>query len=131
MIVVGTDSGLVIFNPRTFKAFHVQDSAISAGRQLDSAVIQCLFSDTHGDLWVGTAANGIFQLNWKNMEVRNYAHRDGDDLSIRSNDISGIAEDRTGHLWITSARGWTASLANQESAHHSLRSELTHGHPPL
>ncbi len=104
MVVVGTDSGLVIFNPQT-QALSRPGFLDHADRQLDSRVIQCLFSDTHGSLWVGTAANGIYQVNWKNTQVRNYAHRDDDGLSIRSNDISGIVEDRTGHLWITSARG--------------------------
>jgi signal transduction histidine kinase/DNA-binding response OmpR family regulator/ligand-binding sensor domain-containing protein len=104
MIVVGSDSGLVIVNPRTFTVSRPRFGD-SAGRQLDSIVIQCLFTDTHGNLWVGTAANGIYQINWSSMRVRNYVHREGDDYSIRSNDISGIVEDRTGHLWITSARG--------------------------
>jgi signal transduction histidine kinase/ligand-binding sensor domain-containing protein/DNA-binding response OmpR family regulator len=103
-IVVGTDSGLVVFDPPTQRLSRPRFGD-SAGRQLDSAVIQCLFSDTHGDLWVGTAVNGIYQVNWDKMQVRNYAHRDDDELSIRSNDISGIVEDRTGHLWIASARG--------------------------
>ena len=104
MIVVGSDSGLVIFNPRTRRLSRPRFGD-SAGRQLDSVVVQCLFSDTHGDVWAGTATNGIYQLHWKTMRVRNYAHREGDACSIRSNDISGIVEDPTGHLWIASARG--------------------------
>jgi ligand-binding sensor domain-containing protein len=77
MIVVGSNRGLVIVNPRTRRLSRPRFGD-SAGRQLDSVAVQCLFSDTHGDVWVGTATNGIYQLNWKTMRVRNYAHREGD-----------------------------------------------------
>ena len=103
-ILVGSDSGLITFDPQT-RTLSRPGFGDSAGRQLGSIVVQCLFSDTHGDLWAGTAANGIYRVNWSSTRVRNYTHRDEDGLSIRSNDISGIVEDRTGHLWITSARG--------------------------
>jgi signal transduction histidine kinase/ligand-binding sensor domain-containing protein/AraC-like DNA-binding protein len=104
MILVGSESGLTMFSPQT-QRFSRPRFSDRVGRQLDSLVVQCLFSDSHGDLWVGTAVNGIYQINWSSMRVRNYAHRDDDRASIRSNDISGIVEDRSGYLWITSARG--------------------------
>jgi signal transduction histidine kinase/DNA-binding response OmpR family regulator/ligand-binding sensor domain-containing protein len=103
-LLVASDSGLIIFDPQT-RGFSHPGFNEGAGRQLDSIVVQALFKDTHGNLWVGTATQGIYQVDLRSMWTRHYVHREGDGLSIRSNDISGIVEDQTGYLWITSARG--------------------------
>ena len=50
--------------------------------------------------WIGTWSDGVFKLNIKTGEYRQYRHDPGNESSIASNNISHISIDKSGNLWI-------------------------------
>ncbi len=103
-IVVASDSGLIIIDPATCELSrpHWTDPL---GRRLDSLAFYCVNQESNGNLWLGTATEGLFQVDWNNRKVSNYRHRNGDSLSIKVDEIEDIAADRRGNLWIATLNG--------------------------
>uniref|UniRef100_S0DF62 Putative sensor histidine-kinase response regulator n=1 Tax=termite gut metagenome TaxID=433724 RepID=S0DF62_9ZZZZ len=63
-----------------------------------SFIPTALFEASDGTIWCGTIGNGLFTVNLQEMSV---THREG----VQCNDISGIAEDALGNLWISTLDG--------------------------
>jgi signal transduction histidine kinase/ligand-binding sensor domain-containing protein/DNA-binding response OmpR family regulator len=103
-ILVASDSGLIIVDPATCELSrpHLTDPL---GRRLDSLALYCVNQESNGNLWLGTATEGLFQVDWKNRKVANYRHRNEDSLSIKIDEIIDIAADRRGHVWIATMNG--------------------------
>jgi signal transduction histidine kinase/DNA-binding response OmpR family regulator len=103
-MIVASDSGLIILDPSTFVLSrpHLTDPT---GARLDSTYVWCLDRSSDGILWLGTATQGVFRLDWGKSVVTNYRHRDDDSLSIRTNDIWALEEDGYGRLWIGTQKG--------------------------
>ena len=103
-ILVASDRGLIVFDPQTGSVSR-PGFLDSAGQLLDSLHIFSVIRDSHGMLWVGTAIRGMFRVDWKKKDVRNYRHREGDERSILSDKVIRLVEDQSGHLWISTGRG--------------------------
>lgn len=58
-----------------------------------------LIRDQDGDLWIGTAGQGILRLH--NGVIERLTHRQG----LSSDTISGIIQDREGDIWASTTRG--------------------------
>ena len=71
-------------------------------------VFDCLatvsFVDSKGQLWIGTADNGVFVLNNKRQIVKHLVH-DKINNSIVSNIIRAIEQDVKGNIWIGTFKG--------------------------
>lgn len=66
--------------------------------------IHSLFADKSGRLWVGTSEKGLLRIDHPGTEpLQTVAYTTADGLS--SNDISGIAEDSYGNIWLATGRG--------------------------
>lgn len=97
--------GLIILDPATGRVSRPH-LAGSIGRRLDTLAVGLgLIQASDGNLWVGTATEGVFRIDWESGKVVNYRHRDGDNLSIGSDEIWDIVEDRRGNLWIGTFNG--------------------------
>jgi signal transduction histidine kinase/ligand-binding sensor domain-containing protein/AraC-like DNA-binding protein len=103
-ILVGSDSGLIILDPVTYALSRPHFTDPLGGR-LDSLCVRCILRESDGNIWVGTATHGLFQVEWDTRKVANYRHREGDSLSIKVDDIWDIVEDRRGNLWIGTIKG--------------------------
>ena len=69
---------------------------------LSQSKVQCILSDHKGYLWIGTESG----LNcYDRAELKQYMHRDGDEHSLPSNNISFITEDSLQNLWVGTAAG--------------------------
>ncbi len=103
--VVGTDSGLVILDPATLilSRPHFTDRV---ARRLESLSIRCLVQEPDGTLWVATATEGLFRLDWDRGTATNYRHQEGDSSSIRYDDILSIELDQRGNLWVGAMKGF-------------------------
>ena len=103
--VVGTDSGLVILDPATLilSRPHFTDRV---ARRLESLSLRCLVQEPDGTLWVATATEGLFRLDWEQGTATNYRHHEGDSRSIRYDDILSIELDQRGNLWVGTMKGF-------------------------
>ena len=102
-VFVGSDSGIVIIDPRThsISRLHPQNSA---SRLLDSAFIATILPDGKGKLWVGSGTQGIFLVQ-PVTHTMNYRHKNSDKWSIKSNDVHHISPDQRGNLWLSTGQG--------------------------
>jgi signal transduction histidine kinase/AraC-like DNA-binding protein/streptogramin lyase len=104
-LVVGTDSGLFVLDPTTLRMSRPRFTDRLA-RRLDSLAVACLVLDPDGALWVATATEGLFRLDWERGTATNYRHREGDRESIRYDDILSMEMDSRGNLWVGSIKGF-------------------------
>lgn len=74
--------------------------SISAG--LSQSVVNCIFQDSRGYIWIGTQ-NGLNKFNGYKFEV--FTYNPGDSNSIPNNWIYGITEDKEANLWIGTKGG--------------------------
>ncbi len=103
-LLVASDSGLVVLDPPSgvLSRLHLVDPI---GRLLDTISIHCITKDHDGNLWVGSGKHGAFKLERSSGRVLNFSHSDTDSLSLSSNLVSDVAEDRFGNVWIATISG--------------------------
>lgn len=82
----------------------------SINNGLSQSVVNCLFQDSKGFIWIGTQ-NGLNRFNGETFEV--YSYNPADSGSISNNWIYAIAEDTSGNLWIGTKGGLNKYLADQ------------------
>jgi signal transduction histidine kinase/DNA-binding response OmpR family regulator/ligand-binding sensor domain-containing protein len=98
-IILGTNGGLCVIDPETGTITRPHLSG-GASRRLDSAVVTTLLQRADGTTWAGTAAQGLFAIDWGTGRTLNYRHNRADSLSLRIDEIWNLAEDRQGNLWV-------------------------------
>jgi ligand-binding sensor domain-containing protein/signal transduction histidine kinase len=77
-------------------------SNYSIEQGLSQSVVNCLFQDSRGYIWIGTQ-NGLNKFNGYTFE--SFATNPTDSNSISNNWIYSIDEDRAGNLWIGTKGG--------------------------
>jgi ligand-binding sensor domain-containing protein len=77
-------------------------SGYSISDGLSQSVVNCIFQDSKGYMWIGTQ-NGLNKFNGYNFEV--FTYNPNDTNSIANNWINGIAEDKEANLWIATKGG--------------------------
>lgn len=69
---------------------------------LSSNLVQCLFQDAQGFVWIGTA-NGLNRFDGINFKI--FTQQDAQGQSLADNSINSICQDANGSLWIGTRRG--------------------------
>lgn len=64
-------------------------------------IVWCLFKDSEEILWVGTAGNGLFNLDPKTEKLIHYKYNPDNRNGIKSNIVTSICEDDSGNIWFT------------------------------
>jgi ligand-binding sensor domain-containing protein/signal transduction histidine kinase len=77
---------------------------------LSQSVVNCIFQDSKGYIWIGTQ-NGLNRFNGETFDI--YTTNPADSASISNNWIYAIAEDNDGNLWVGTKGGLNKYLANQ------------------
>ncbi|MDE5963204.1 MAG: hypothetical protein K2G58_04130, partial [Alistipes sp.] len=95
-LLVGNSDGLFRFVP---ESGWLSKIALSAAR----SDIRTLFKDRRGNIWVGTANDGIYQLD-PHLRFRNH-FRQGDD-GLNNDFVRCIREDRNGNILIATFDGF-------------------------
>lgn len=62
--------------------------------------IKCFYEGKDNHLWIGTHANGIYQLSSEEQTIKNFKNKAGNNNSLSNNNVRCIVEDHYGHLWI-------------------------------
>ena len=75
---------------------------LSNGDGLSSSLVNCIFNDSRGDVWIGTE-NGLNRYD--GLRIKKYMHDSDDSHSLSHNVVRTIAEDRNGRLIIGGQKG--------------------------
>lgn len=59
-----------------------------------------IYEDSHNNLWIATANNGIFYNNRKDNYWKHYEHKQGVNTSLSSNSIVTLFEDSKQKIWL-------------------------------
>ncbi|GLB51865.1 hybrid sensor histidine kinase/response regulator [Neptunitalea chrysea] len=95
-LYIGTYAGLCALNLSNGSFI----DTLGANHILDTKVINTIYEDTLGNLWIGTT-DGIFYKEVNNQKLIHYTDSDG----LPSNFICAIKEDNDHHLWISTHYG--------------------------
>lgn len=79
---------------------------------LSQSVVNCIFQDSKGYLWIGTQ-DGLNRFNGETFEVFNYNPKDSN--SISNNWIYSITEDQYSNLWIGTKGGLNKYLRKEKA----------------
>lgn len=109
LVWIGSAAGLSTFDGKVIKNLTVEDGLASGG-------VKTIFKDSRGYLWFGHLDGGISRYDGENFESRT------DNLMIRS-DITSFCEDKSGHLWITSAGSGAVQILNPKEPLDKLKYE--------
>lgn len=77
--------------------FNIPDNPNS----LSSNMIDVIYKDNKGNLWIGTTDKGLNVLKLETKEIIRYNEEDG----LPSNSIKGILEDKNGNIWVSTSHG--------------------------
>ncbi|MCB9209262.1 MAG: hypothetical protein H6609_07750 [Ignavibacteriales bacterium] len=88
------------------KNIKVYNHRVSNNNSLSSNIIQDIFEDNKGNLWIGTE-DGLDKLNPAMNIIQHFRHDPNDSLSLSDNRIQSncILQDRYGYLWIGTWQG--------------------------
>ena len=106
-------AGILIFNLLlTLNGFsqHYVFTNYSINEGLSQSVVNCVFQDSKGYIWIGTQ-NGLNRFNGETFDV--YIYNPLDSGSISNNWIYAIAEDTEGNLWVGTKGGLNKYLTMQ------------------
>jgi PAS domain S-box-containing protein len=67
--------------------------------------IYSLCEGKNGEIWIGTASNGLNRFDLKRRIFTRYTHNPGDSLSISNNVVYDVLFDKRGRLWAATANG--------------------------
>ncbi len=84
---------------RSFERFQASSEGLSHD------VINTIYEDDEGSLWVGTRGGGLNILDRETRQWQRLQHDPADSTSLSDNDIRVIFEDRSGVLWIATRQG--------------------------
>lgn len=88
-------------------ALNIYDHAIQRIEWVDTRIFPGLLNsvtahkDKEGILWLGTYNYGMYRLDFKNSEVKNFNVREG----LPSTDVISIKEDDNNNLWLSTSYG--------------------------
>ncbi|MBN1339933.1 MAG: GHKL domain-containing protein [Bacteroidales bacterium] len=119
---VGTDNGLSIRNMKSGSFQHIPYRPGSPGG-LSSSRVYALLEDSAGNMWIGTADNGLSMLSFSDRQAgrfrfRKIAHDPGNPGSLSSNSILCLSRDGQGKIWVGTEEGLNV-LDNQGNIIHT------------
>lgn len=96
VIYIGTTMGLYKYNKIENRLDFIKNLA-------PFTLIQSLYEDQQGYLWIGTLGSGLFLYDQKNNNVRHFNFDPEDKHSLGSDYITSIFEDSRNQIWLTTA----------------------------
>lgn len=93
----GTDNGLARYDGYTFKTFQILIDSVSTS---NSRVVNKIFEDTDGNLWIGTAEHGLQLFDRIKESFTCFLNNPDDQNSLSHNTVNIIYQDRHNVLWV-------------------------------
>ncbi|WP_455538831.1 ligand-binding sensor domain-containing protein [Terrisporobacter sp.] len=98
-IWIGTDIGVQKIS-KDFKVLETYGGKTEENSLVEDSVYKIYCDDKFNLIWIGTADSGVFKLDIKTKEIKQYANNPEDAKSLPSNQVSGILRDKNNNLWI-------------------------------
>ncbi|MEL6629504.1 MAG: two-component regulator propeller domain-containing protein, partial [Bacteroidota bacterium] len=130
----GTDKGLCQFDGKEFTAiplpYYPKESEWldKYYPMINPEAVTKILQDKQGDFWVGSNCAGLYRYDGHVYE--SYLQEGGNLMpdSMHHNNISAIAEDRNGHIWVGSfSHGGISQFDGTDFVHHSLHDGVGDG----
>jgi signal transduction histidine kinase/ligand-binding sensor domain-containing protein len=86
-------------------------SGYSISDGLSQSVVNCIFQDSKGFIWLGTQ-NGLNKFDGYTFKI--YSYDPDDTTSISNNWIFGITEDKAGNIWVGTKGGLNRFIRKEE-----------------
>lgn len=119
-LVVGGLSGLFFVNFKSNSCRHYT-SLPGLNDAATPSVINTLFVDNEGLLWIGTDGQGVAVYNPNSVEFVHFSNDPSDRTSLSNNRVYSIYQDRTGILWIGTFNGLNKYDRNSSKFRHHYR----------
>jgi signal transduction histidine kinase/ligand-binding sensor domain-containing protein/CheY-like chemotaxis protein len=99
---LGTGNGLITFNYKTgfTKTYDNKDAA-----GLSANPINIVLKNQDGNLYIGTAGNGLYFLNLKNHLFTNFKHQLPNKWSVTNNNVFTLANAGNHNMWVGTEDG--------------------------
>lgn len=102
-IWIGTwGEGLYVYNADLLLIKHYKEPP---GQTLAGNLVQTLYEDSDGDIWVGTNGAGLWLIPNGTGEVRRFTSNKLDKQTLSSNRVWNILEESPGRIWIATGTG--------------------------
>ncbi|SFE82963.1 hybrid sensor histidine kinase/response regulator transcription factor [Spirosoma endophyticum] len=92
---VGTNAGLYVDGPDAPAVARMQSP------HLDATVINCLWEDRAGRVWIGTAQQGLSVYDTRTKTMETFTTVDG----LPHNEVVGVLDGDNGSIWVSTANG--------------------------
>ena len=109
---------LLLLNP--INAQDIKFERISVEQGLSNNQIRCVLQDKYGFIWIGTH-DGLNRYDGYKFTI--YRNNPADSMSLTSNWITGLYEDRSGDLWISTMSGGLNKFDRQKEQFRSFESK--------
>ena len=97
---IGTEGGLERLDVRTPSVSRAHSGLYDDRVHSIHDVVQTLYADQSGMLWIGTQSTGLYALQPGTGGINHYQHESGTPNSLASTYVLAIHEDSSGGLWI-------------------------------
>jgi ligand-binding sensor domain-containing protein/signal transduction histidine kinase len=101
---VGTERGLIQYNPKTNHTVHFVHDPTKPGSLRHSDVRE-IYQDRRGTIWIGTRGGGLNRFNEITQTFDSYQHDPQNSNSLTDDNVQLIKEDRYGKLWLGTPPG--------------------------
>ena len=95
-------------------------SSFSKMQGLKSGVINCMLQDKAGNLWIGTAGDGVSRYDGKSFT--HYTEAEG----LSNNSVFSMLEDQNGNLWFGTVGGGVTRFDGKLFTHFTKKEGLSH-----
>ncbi len=109
-IWIGTPDGLNKFNGYSTKIFRQSDSDSSS---IPFHYISCSFRDKSNRLWFG--GNGLMVCDPVKEKFKHYYYKKNEPNSLGNNDVTAVAQDEHGQIWVGTRQGLFALNESKEN----------------
>jgi ligand-binding sensor domain-containing protein/signal transduction histidine kinase len=111
---VGTNRGLDLYLPKN-NAFAHYPPVINEMNDTAQNSVTAIHQDSRGNFWIGTAAAGLFRFDPDQARFSGYFSGNTQHISLSSEYIRGIQEDKEGNLWVATDDGLNFVKSDEET----------------
>ncbi len=112
---LGTDKGLVLFNPQTKRALRYDTNLHIKSDDTELRVVN-LHEDNTGRLWFVVHGQGLFRYDPSSNSAINLTTQQPEKLSKGT--VTGIFQDRSNNIWLAGTQGVTRIDSGSNQLHH-------------